>query len=46
VVTTELAQERLAAMGLPYDPGHAAERLRAELLIAGSGEVLAVRLLF
>ncbi len=46
VVTTELPQERLAAMGLPYDPGHAAERLRAELLIAGSGEVLAVRLLF
>lgn len=46
VVTTELPQERLAAMGLPYDPGHAAERLRAELLVAGSGEVLAVRLLF
>lgn len=46
VVTTELPQQRLAAMGLPYDPGHAAERLRAELLVAGSGEVLAVRLLF
>lgn len=45
VVTTELPQQRLAAMGLPYDPGHAAERLRAELLVAGSGEVLAVRLL-
>lgn len=46
VVTTELPQQRLAAMGLPYDPGHAAEPLRAELLVAGSGEVLAVRLLF
>jgi hypothetical protein len=46
VLTTELPQQRLAAMGLPYDPGRAAEPLRAELLVAGSGEVLAVRLLF
>lgn len=46
VVTTELPQQRLAAMGLPYDPERAAEPLRAELLVAPSGEVLAVRLLF
>ena len=45
VVTTELPQQRLAALGLPYDPGRAADRLRAELLVAASGEVLAVRLL-
>lgn len=46
VLTTELPQQRLAAMGLPYDPGRAAEPLRAELLVAGNGEVLAVRLIF
>jgi len=46
VVTTEMPQERLAAIGLPYDPARAAERVRAELLVAASGEVLAVRLLF
>jgi len=45
VVTTEVPQQRLAELGLPYDPGHAAEPVRAELLVAGSGEVLAVRFL-
>lgn len=45
VLTAELPQLRLAAMGLPFDPSRAAEPLRAELLVAGNGEVIAVRLL-
>lgn len=44
LVPTELGRDRLAALGLPFDPGRAAERLPAELLLAPSGEVLAVRL--
>jgi hypothetical protein len=44
LVPAELGRERLAALGLPFDPGRAAERLPAELLLAPSGEVLAVRL--
>jgi hypothetical protein len=44
LVSTELQGERLAALGLPYDPARAGERLRAELLLHPSGEVLAVRL--
>lgn len=43
VVTTELPAERLAALGLPYDPARAADSVRAELLMQASGEVLAVR---
>jgi hypothetical protein len=43
VVTAELPQERLAALGLPYDPARAGERVRAQLLVRTSGEVLAVR---
>ncbi|MBL8341987.1 MAG: hypothetical protein JNL30_11005 [Rubrivivax sp.] len=46
VLTTEMPQQHLASLGLPYDPGRAAEPLRAELLVSGSGEVLAVRLQF
>jgi hypothetical protein len=44
IVTTELPHARLAALGLPYDPARAGERVPAELLMHSSGEVLAVRL--
>lgn len=44
LVSTELQGERLAALGLPYDPARAGDSLRAELLLQPSGEVLAVRL--
>lgn len=43
VVSAEVPQARLAALGLPYDPARAGERIPAELLIHSSGEVLAVR---
>ena len=43
LVRTELPSERLAALGLPYDPARAGESVRAELLMHPSGEVLAVR---
>jgi hypothetical protein len=43
VVPTELPTESLAAMGLPYDPAHAGEPVRAELLVHANGDVLAVR---
>ncbi len=45
VVATEMPRERLAALGLPYDPARAGERVRAELLMHPSGDVLAVRVL-
>jgi hypothetical protein len=45
LVSAELPGERLAALGLPYDPGRAAERLPAQLLMHASGDVLAVRLM-
>lgn len=44
VVRTELPRERLAALGLPYDPARAGETVRAELLMHPAGDVLAVRL--
>ncbi len=44
LVRTELPGERLAALGLPYDPARAGDSVRAELLMHPSGEVLAVRL--
>jgi hypothetical protein len=44
LVRTELPSERLAALGLPFDPTRAGERRPAELLVHPSGEVLAVRL--
>jgi hypothetical protein len=43
IVTTELPHSRLAALGLPYDPARAGERVPAQLLMHSSGEVLAVR---
>ncbi|MCE2914168.1 MAG: hypothetical protein ACOVOT_05755 [Rubrivivax sp.] len=45
LVRTELPAERLVSLGLPYDPGRAAARVPAELLMDASGEVLAVRVL-
>ena len=44
LVTTELSHSRMAALGLPYDPARAGERVPAQLLMHSSGEVLAVRL--
>jgi hypothetical protein len=44
LVSTELRQDRLALLGLPYDPAHAGDSVRAELLVRACGEVLAVRL--
>ena len=43
LVTAEMPQSRLAALGLPYDPSRAGERVPAQLLMHSSGEVLAVR---
>jgi hypothetical protein len=45
LVSTEMPRERLAALGLPYDPARAGERVRAELLMRPSGDVLAVRVM-
>jgi hypothetical protein len=45
VVPSELPRERLAALGLPFDPGRAGETVRAELLLHPSGELLAVRVM-
>ena len=43
LVSAEVPSSRLAALGLPYDPARAGERVPAELLLHSSGEVLAVR---
>ncbi|GAB2605730.1 hypothetical protein GCM10027034_43700 [Ramlibacter solisilvae] len=43
LVTTEMPHTRLAALGLPYDPSRAGERVPAQLLMHSSGEVLALR---
>ena len=43
LVRTELRGDRLAAMGLPFDPANAGDSVRAELLVHPSGELLAVR---
>jgi hypothetical protein len=45
LINTELRRDRLALLGLPFDPGRAGDSVRAELLVRASGEVLAVRLL-
>ncbi|GAP36704.1 hypothetical protein ISF6_2544 [Piscinibacter sakaiensis] len=45
LLPTELPRDRLALLGLPYDPARAGERVRAELLVDAQGEVLAVRVL-
>jgi hypothetical protein len=44
LVNAEMPRARLAALGLPYDPARAGERVPAQLLMRSSGEVLAVRL--
>jgi hypothetical protein len=44
LINAEMPQARLAALGLPYDPARAGERVPAQLLMRSSGEVLAVRL--
>jgi hypothetical protein len=44
LVSTELRADRLAALGLPFDPARAGDGVRAELLVRASGQVLAVRL--
>ena len=43
LVSTELRADRLAAMGLPFDPARAGDGVRAELLVRATGQVLAVR---
>lgn len=43
LVNTELQANRLAALGLPFDPARAGDGVRAELLVRASGQVLAVR---
>jgi len=45
VVPAEIPNERLAVLGLPFDPARAGDRISAELLMHPSGEVLAVRVL-
>ena len=45
LVSTELRRDRMAALGLPFDPTRAADSARAELLVRASGEALAVRFL-
>lgn len=45
LVNAELPRERLAELGLPYDPARAGETVRAELLLHPAGDVLAVRFL-
>lgn len=45
LMPAELPRERLALLGLPYDPGRAAEPLRAELMLNPQGQLLAVRFL-
>ena len=45
LVPTEVPRERLALLGLPYDPATAAEPVHAELLVHASGDVLAMRVM-
>lgn len=45
LMPAELPRERLALLGLPYDPDRAAEPLRAELMLNPQGQLLAVRFL-
>ncbi|MEW6704964.1 MAG: hypothetical protein AB1430_08950 [Pseudomonadota bacterium] len=45
LVSTEMPRERLAMLGLPYDPSRAGERVPAQLLMHASGDVLAVRVI-
>ncbi len=43
LVQSDMPRERLAALGLPFDPARAGETVRAELLLHATGVVLAVR---
>ncbi|HEY1394681.1 hypothetical protein [Roseateles sp.] len=45
LVPAEVPRERLALLGLPYDPADAAAPVRAELLVHASGDVLAMRVM-
>lgn len=45
LVPAEVPRERLALLGLPYDPTDAAAPVRAELLVHASGDVLAMRVM-
>jgi hypothetical protein len=45
LVPAEMPRERLAVLGLPYDPARVGERVRAQLLVHASGDVLAVRVM-
>lgn len=44
LVRAELPRERLALLGLPFDPARAGDRVPAELLLNPEGDVIAVRL--
>lgn len=44
LVAAELPQQQLAAMGLPFDPARAGERVSTQVLLRSNGEMLAVRL--
>ena len=44
LVSAELPQQQLAAMGLPFDPARAGERVPTQVLLRANGELLAVRL--
>ena len=44
LVHTEMSRQQLAALGLPFDPTRAAERVPAEVLLRPNGDLLAVRL--
>jgi hypothetical protein len=44
LVRTEMSRQQLAALGLPFDPTRAAERVPAEVLLRPNGDLLAVRL--
>lgn len=43
LMPTELPRERLALLGLPYDATRAEQRVKAELMLHPSGQLLAVR---
>jgi hypothetical protein len=43
LVRTELTGDRLAVLGLPFDPARAGQPVRADVLMRATGEVLAVR---
>ncbi len=46
LIAADMPRDRLAALGLPFDPARAGENVRTELLVNPAGEVLALRLLY